>query len=101
MAANCDVTLVSPRQIFNSAVLEKQDIANVSPRDLDIPFPYPRREHGLEGGLDVDAAAGKSYFDQELIRCTSLIRSRQENATNRCNIAWLFRGAAILSESLC
>lgn len=35
MATNCDVTLVSPRQIFNSAVLEKQDIANVPPRDSD------------------------------------------------------------------
>jgi len=39
MVTNCDVTLVSPQQIFNSAVLEKQDIANVPARDLDTPYP--------------------------------------------------------------
>lgn len=32
------------------------------------------------GGLDVDAAVGKSYFDEELIRCTSLIRSKRGKA---------------------
>jgi len=58
MAGNCDVTLVSPRQIFNSAVLEKQDIADALPPLPSWPeHPVPRsssgcREHcGPKGDL--------------------------------------------------
>lgn len=85
MATNYDVTLVSPRQIFNSAAPGKTGYCQCSClrpgpppppsllRNPDRPaVPHARHarpRHNPEGDLDVDAAVGKSYFDEELIRC--------------------------------